>query len=40
MNEASGKYVINPQGLRKLDFEARTAIEDVNDQLEITSYFS
>ena len=33
------KYVNNPDGARKFECDPRTAIEDVSDQPEITSYF-
>ena len=33
------KYVNDREGAKKLDSDARTAIEDVSDQPEITSYF-
>ncbi len=33
------KYVSDREGAKKLDCDARTAIEDVSDQPEITSYF-
>ena len=33
------KYVNNREGARKLDSDARTAIEDVSDHPEITAYF-
>ena len=33
------KYVNDREGAKKLDSDARTAIEDVSDQPEITVYF-
>ena len=33
------KYVNDREGAKKLDCDARTAIEDVSDKPEITSYF-
>ena len=38
-DEALQKYVNNPQGLKKLDCDSRTAIEDGNGNTEITCYF-
>ena len=34
------KYVSNRDGAKKLDSDARTAIEDVSDQADITAYFA
>ena len=34
---ATGSYVNNTQGLKKLDYDARTAIENVTDKKEVAS---
>ena len=33
------KYVNDPEGAKKFECDPRTAIEDVSDQPDITSYF-
>ena len=38
-DEVAGRYVNNTVGLKTLDCDSRTAIEDVNDNEEIASYF-
>ena len=38
-DDASWKWTNHSQGLKTLDCDIRTAIEDVSDQPDITSYF-